>query len=155
MHTRLSPRNRLAALLAAAVAIAALAAFAATVASGASQTHLKLRFSHTAKIGSSGSTVTIRGSVSCTARRYFALSLSAVEPATNASVHGSVPPPRRKAPLCKPPRKSFSLVATEQGELKPIKLKNGTLRACLFVRSWGKHVRVGLDATCVTLHASH
>lgn len=139
----------------AALTAGAVATVIATAAFGASSSRLTLHVSSAASISRSGSKLTIRGFVSCKTRRLFVLSVIALEPKGGATVHGTFPRPGRRAPICLPPRRSFKLVATQQGEKKPLRLKKSLVRACFVIRSSWRHTPLGLDARCVTLRASH
>jgi hypothetical protein len=91
----------------------------------------------------------------CKASRFFTLTLIALEPTVGASAHGAYPSPGRRAPMCSPPRKSFKIVATQQGEKNALALKKSTVRVCFIIRSWGKGTAIGLAARCFTLRAAH
>lgn len=132
-----------------------VAAAAATAAIAASAPKLKLTVSPVATIGGAKSTLTVRGSVSCTSPSFLALSVIAIEPADGAAVHGSFPLPGGRAPECKPPKKSFKIVANQQGEKKPLALAGSKVRVCFIIRSWWRRSAFSLDAHCQTLRASH
>ena len=117
--------------LAAAVAVVTSAALAAPASAP------KLRVSSTAVVGGSGSKLIVKGSFACTSQRYFALSVIAIQASTNASVHGSDPSPGSQPSTCTPPRKSFKVVADQQGEKKPRAIKSGSVRVCFIIRSFG------------------
>jgi hypothetical protein len=147
-------RARRAGKLAAVVLLpAAVVAVVATAALGASTSSPTLRVSTVATVGGSGSKLTVSGSFSCKTRRFFALTLFAVQSSTGATVHGSDPTGSAHAPTCTPPRKSFKIVADQQGEQTPQALKKVPVRVCFIIRSFGPHVPLGLDATCVTVKA--
>jgi hypothetical protein len=138
-----------------AVLLLAAAAVAASAALGASTSGPKLRISSTAVVGGSGSKLTVRGSISCSPRRFFAINVIAVQPSTAASLHGNDPGAGAHAPACTPTRKSFKIVADETGEKKPQTLKSGQVRVCFIIRGFGPGVPVTLDAQCATLRAKH
>ena len=142
--------------IAVALALAAVAAVVATAALGASSSsRLTIHVSPVARIGGSGSTLTIRGYVSCASSRIFALNVIALEPTAKGSAHGSLPLPGGKALMCKAPRKSFRVVATQQGEKKPLAIKSSKVRVCFIMHSGWKQTPLGLDAQCFTLRAAH
>lgn len=151
-------RRKLLKLAGALAALAALAGIVASVAFGRPRQRpvtLHLHIVQVAKIGDSGSTLAIHGSVACRARRLFSLGTEVLEPASGASVHGSIPSAGAPAPTCTALRKSFTIVATQEGQAKPRALTPGTSRACFFIHSWARRGAATLDARCFTLRASH
>jgi hypothetical protein len=126
---------------------------ATSAALGASTSAPKLLISSTAVLGGSGSKLTVRGSITCSPHRFFALNVIAVQPSTAASLHGNDPAPGAHAPSCTPSRKSFKIVTDETGEKKPQALKSGPVRVCFIIRAFGPGVAVTLDAQCATLRA--
>jgi hypothetical protein len=120
----------------------------------ASAPRVTLRVVSVAKIGGS-STLTIRGTARCKTSAFVAFNVVALEPMVGSSVHGSLPLPGGRVPLCKPPSTSFKLVANQQGEKKKIALKKSTVRACFVIHTWRRHAALGLDAQCFTIRASH
>jgi hypothetical protein len=148
-------RRRVRGTIVAAVVVAAVAAVVTTAALGASAARLRVTVSPVATIGRSRSTLTVRGVASCPSPRLFAISAIALEPTSGASVHGAIPGPgASRAPTCNPPRKSFRIVVTQQGEKNPLPLKRSSVRVCFVVRSWWKRLtNLTLDARCWTLKA--
>jgi hypothetical protein len=133
------------------LALAAAVAIVTSAALGASTSTPTLRVSKVATVGGSGAKLTVRGTFACKTRRFFTLTLFAVQSSTAATVHGSDPAGTAHAPTCTPPRKSFKIVADQQGEKEPRALKKAPVRVCFIIRSFGPHLPFGLDATCVTV----